>query len=160
MNPRDASLRHGFDGYTSNDSWTRYRPSTESGLRRPEEFKRVMQARKPQQVQKQQQNEEEIQTVTRYWSNFISNAKTVHDILSIHQYMSTMEATVQNSHQLDNVVGTSKPLLNEEDHDSNNDETTIEISSAPMFGLDEHNFEDVQQTLPSDDFIMVLNDDE
>ena len=71
-----------------------------------------------------------------------------------------MEATVQNAHQLENIVDTSKFPPNAEDHDSNDDESAIEISSTPMFGLDEENFDDVQQPLPLDDFIIVLDDEE
>ena len=55
MNPRHTSMRQGFDGYTSDDSWTRYRPSTESGIIKYKAFKRAVQARKAQQVQEKQQ---------------------------------------------------------------------------------------------------------
>ena len=79
----------------------------------------------------------------KYWADSINNAKTVHDILSIQQWISTMEVTVQNAHQMENIVGTSKPPPNAEDHDSNEDETATEISSTAMLGLDEDNFDDV-----------------
>ena len=107
-----------------------------------------MQACRAQQVQQQQQKEEAIQTVAKYWADFINNAKTVHDILSIQQWMSTMGETVLNAHQLEKIVGTSKPSPNVEDHNSNEEEISIEISSTPMFGLDEDNFDDIQQPYP------------
>ena len=89
-------MRQGFDGYTSDDSWTRYRPSTESGIIKYKAFKRAVQARKAQQVQeKQQQKEEAIQTVAKYQVDSINNAKTVHDILAIQQWMTVMEDMVQ-----------------------------------------------------------------
>ena len=95
-----------------------------------------------------------------YWATSMKNAKMIHDILSIQQRMSTMQATVQTTHQMENVVGTTKSPPNDEDHDSNNEGTTIEISSTPMFGLDDDNFEDVQQPPLSDEFIMVIDDEE
>lgn len=71
-----------------------------------------------------------------------------------------MELIVQQSHNMENVFGPSNLPQNDEVHDSNNDRTAIKISSAPMFGLDDYNFDDVQQPLPSADFIMVLDDEE
>lgn len=71
-----------------------------------------------------------------------------------------MEATIQNAQQMENIVGTSKPPSNVEDHDSNDDDTTVEISSAPMLGFDDDNYDDIQQPLPSSDCIMVLDDEE
>lgn len=55
-----------------------------------------------------------------------------------------MEDNVQKVHEMENVIGTSKPPPNEEAHDSNDDGTIIEISSAPMFGLDDDNLDDIQ----------------
>lgn len=67
---------------------------------------------------------------------------------------------MQKVQDMENVAGTSKPLPpNTEDHDSNEDGTAIEIISAPTFGIDENNNNEVQQPLPSDDFIMVLDDE-
>lgn len=94
MNPKDTLVNQGVDGYTSDDSWSQYRPTTKSGIKKFEAFKRALQARRAQQVQKQQQNQESFLLVAKYWATSINNAKTVHDILSIQQGMSTMEATV------------------------------------------------------------------
>ena len=41
--------------------------------------------------------EESLQLVAKYWAIMINNAKTVHDILVIQQWMSTMEQTVQQA---------------------------------------------------------------
>lgn len=49
---------------------------------------------------------------------------------------------------------------NTEDHDSNEDDTAIGISSAPTFVFDDNNKDEFQQLLPSDDFIVVLDDEE
>ena len=87
MKPRDTSVRQGFDGYASDDSWSRYRPTTESRLRKFESFKRALQARKAQQVLQQQQKEEFLLLVAKYWAIVFNNAKTVHDILTIQQWM-------------------------------------------------------------------------
>ena len=74
--------------------------------------------------------------------------------------MSTVEDTVQKVHEMENVVGTSKPPPNEEAHDSNDDETEIKMSLAPMLGLDGDNLDDIQKPPPSYDFIMVNDDEE
>lgn len=95
-----------------------------------------------------------------YWATMINNAKTMHDILSVQQWMSDMENTVQKVQEMENVVGPSKPPPNNKAHDSNKDGTAIKISSTPTFGLDENNNDEVQQPLPSDDFIIVLDDEE
>ena len=50
--------------------------------------------------------------------------------------------------------------INDEAHDSNDEGTTIEISSAPLLGLDDDNIDDVEQPLRSNDFIMVIDDEE
>lgn len=68
--------------------------------------------------------------------------------------------TVLKDHAMENVVGTSKPPQNEEPHDSNDDGVAIEINSTLMFGLDDDNPDDVQQLPPSDNFIMVVDDEE
>lgn len=125
-----------------------------------ESFKRAVKARKKQQVQQQQQKEESIQTVAKYWADSINNAKPVHGILSIQQWMSSMVANVQTAHQLENDVGPSNPPPNVEDHNSNEEEIAIEISSAHMFGFDEDKFDDVKQPLPSDDFTMIMYNEE
>ena len=112
-------------------------------MRKFEAFKRAVQARKAQQVQKQHQKEEAIQLVAKYWDSIINNAKTIHDIFAIQQWMTTMEETVQQVHNMEDVVGPSKPLPNEEAYDSNEDGTTIEISSDSMFGIDDDKYDDV-----------------
>lgn len=45
---------------------------------------------------------------------------------------------------MENVAGPSKPLPNNEVHDSNEDDTAIEISSAPTIGLDENSIDEVK----------------
>lgn len=89
-----------------------------------------------------------------------NNAKTVHDILAIQQWMSSMELTIQKAKNTENMVDHSNPPQNDEAHDSNDEGTAIEISLAPMFHLDDDNLDDIQQPIPSDDFIMVIDDDE
>lgn len=85
----------------------------------------------------------------------------VHDIITIQQLMSEMENTLQKVQDKEYIVGTSKPYpLNTKEHDSNEDETMIEISSAPTFSLDYKNNDEDQQPLSSDDFIMVLDEAE
>lgn len=71
-----------------------------------------------------------------------------------------MENAVQKVQEMENVVGPSMPPPKNEVQDSNDDETTIETNSALTFGLDENNVDEVQQPLPSDDFIMFLDDEE
>lgn len=73
----------------------------------------------------------------------INNAKTVNDNLTIQKWMSQVEATVQQAQVMQAGVGPSKPPQNEEAQDSNNDSTTIEIISVPMFGFDEEDMEDL-----------------
>lgn len=87
----------------------------------------------------------------------INNAKTVQKILAIQQSMSTMEHIVQQVQDMEDVVGPSNPPVNDEVHDSNDDGIAIEISSAPIFGLDEENLDDIQQPPTSNDFIMVVD---
>lgn len=53
MGPRDTSVRKGTDGYAYDDTWSRYRPTIELGLRKFEAFKRELQARKAWKVQQQ-----------------------------------------------------------------------------------------------------------
>ena len=55
-----------------------------------------------------------------------------------------METTVQKAQDMEGGVGPSKPPLNEEKHDSYDDNTAIEISSDPMFGFDAIDLEEVQ----------------
>lgn len=95
----------------------------------------------------------------KYWADTFNNAKEVHDILKIKQWISQMEATVQQAQFMPGGIGPSKPPQHEEVHDSNADGTTIKISSAPMFDFDEEDMEDVQQPPPSEEFMMVFNDD-
>lgn len=52
-----------FNGYNSDDSWTRYQPNTESQVNKYEAFRRSFQAYKDQQRKQQQQKEQEIQSV-------------------------------------------------------------------------------------------------
>lgn len=73
----------------------------------------------------------------------INNAKIVHDILAIQQWMSKMENIVQQVQDIEDVVGPSKPPPNEAAHDLNNDGTTIKIIFAPMFSLDDNNLDDI-----------------
>ena len=56
----------GFDGFDTDDTWTRGCPTTESGIRKYEAFHREFQAQKDQQTKTQQQKEQEIQTVAKY----------------------------------------------------------------------------------------------
>lgn len=97
--------------------------------------------------------------MAKYWATTFNKVKTVHDFLLIHQWMPEMEKSVQIVQGMENIVGHSQPLPNTEAHDSNEDGTTIEISSAPTFGLDDNNVDEAQQPLPSDDFITVLEDE-
>ena len=85
----------------------------------------------------------------------INNVKTAHDILAIQLCISTMENIFQQVEDMADVAGPSKPPPNDEAHDSNEDGTFI---SAPMFGLDDDNLDDVQKPPPSEDFIMVVDD--
>lgn len=94
MNARDTSVRQGFDDYVSDNSGSRYHPTTEFWLRNFEAFKRALQARKAQQVQKQQKEESLLQ-VAKYWATVINNAKMVHDIISVKQWMLNMENNVK-----------------------------------------------------------------
>ena len=55
-----------------------------------------------------------------------------------------MDNIVQKIQDVENVVCTSKPPPNDDAHDSNIEGTAIEISSAPIFGLDYDNLEDIQ----------------
>lgn len=83
----------------------------------------------------QQQKEESLQFVAKYWAKTINNAKTVHDILSIQQWLSTMEQIVQQAQLMENIVGPSNAHVNDKSNDSNDDDTTIDISSSHMFGI-------------------------
>lgn len=56
---------------------------------------------------------------------------------------------------MENIVGPSNAHVNDKSNDSNDDGTIIDISSSHMFGL-----EDIEQPLPSDDFIMFIVDEE
>lgn len=58
--------------------------------------------------------------------------------------MSDIENTVHKAQEMENIVGPSNPPPNNEARYSNEDGTAIEISFAPMFGLDDNNLDDVQ----------------
>lgn len=60
----------------------------------------------------------------------------------------------------DDVGASNPPPTNAEVHDLSEGGTEIEISSEPVFGLDDENNDEVQQPFPSNDFIMVLDDEE
>lgn len=119
-----------------------------------------MQVRKAQQVQQQQQEEASLIQVAKYWATMINNAKTIHDIMVIQQWVNAMERSILQAHNLENVVGPLNPPQHGEAYDSKDEGTTIKIRSAPMFGLDDDNPEDVQQPPLSNDFIIVLDDEE
>ena len=90
----------------------------------------------------------------------INNAKTIHDILSVQQRISTMGETIQKAQRMENLVGASKPPLTVEIHESNDDGIIIEISSGPMFGFDDIDLDDVQQPPQSEEVMMVFEDEE
>ena len=103
----------GFDRYQSDDSWTRYRLSTESRIRKFEAFQRAVQARKAQQIQ-QQKKEQDLFTVAKYWADSFNNAKTIHEIFNIHEWMSKMETTVQQAQNLEGGTSPYKPPQHDE----------------------------------------------
>lgn len=57
-------------------------------------------------------------------------------------------------------VGPSNPPSTGEAQDSNVDGTAIEISSSPMFGLDDIDLENGRQPPHSDEFLMVFDEEE
>lgn len=59
-----------------------------------------------------------------------------------------------------NTGGSKPPLTKTEAHDCNEGGTKIKIIFEPLFGLDDEYFDEVQQPLPSDNFIIVLDDEE
>lgn len=67
----------------------------------------------------------------------LNNGKKVDGILTIQQRMLDMENTVQKILDMGKKFGPSKPPTNNEAHDSNDDGTTTEISSALIFCLDD-----------------------
>lgn len=50
-------------------------------------------------------------TVAKYWAEAISNAKAVHDLLQIQDWMSHMEAVVNNVQNLHNIASSKPPPL-------------------------------------------------
>ena len=67
VNPRDTLVRQqGIDDEDSNDSWSRYQPTTDAEIKKYAAFKRAFQARKEQRVKQQLQKEQEILSVARY----------------------------------------------------------------------------------------------
>lgn len=75
--------------------------------------------------------------------------------------MSNMEQTIHRVQAIEANSGGSKPLITcIEVHDSNEYGTKTMISSELVFGLDDENVDELQQPRPSDDFKMVLNDEE
>ena len=122
-------------------------------------FKRVFNSRKQQQVQQQEQREKDLQIVAKYWVDSFIKAKTIHDILQIHEWMSKMESTIQQAQNLQSDAGPSKPPPTAEIHDSI-DGTAVEINLGPVFGLDNFDLEDVQQPLNYEEFLMVFADEE
>ena len=88
VNPRDTLVRtQRIDGEDSSDSWSRYQPTTDAEIKKYDAFKRAFQARKEQQVKQQQQKEQEIMFVAKYWANAISNAHTVATIQKVQTWM-------------------------------------------------------------------------
>lgn len=71
-----------------------------------------------------------------------------------------METTFQHAQCLEGGAGPSKPPKHNACHDSNNDGTTMEISSGPILGFDDIDLDDVQQPPNSDEFLMVFDDEE
>ena len=61
----------------------------------------------------------------------------------IQDWMSQIEATMQHAKFMEGGAALSKPPPITNDHESNDDETAVEISSGPMFGLDDIDLDDV-----------------
>lgn len=120
-----------FGGYNSDDSQVWYQPQIESEVKKYEDIRREIQARKDQQTKKQQLKTQEIQIVAEYWADAINNANTVATILKVQDWMSSMAETIQKTQALQSGAGSSKPTPNFEIKTSNEDGTTIEVSSGP-----------------------------
>lgn len=71
-----------------------------------------------------------------------------------------METIVQKDQNLQDGAGPSKPPPTNENHDSNDDGTAVEISSGTMFGLDDIDLDDVQQPPNSEEFLMVFDNED
>lgn len=71
-----------------------------------------------------------------------------------------MEATVQQAQTLHDDVGPSQPPPTNEVQGSNEDGTTIEISSELVFGLDDLDIDEIDQPVNSDDFMLIFDDEE
>lgn len=75
--------------------------------------------------------------------------------------MSDIKDTMQKVQAMEvDVVTPKPPQTNTEDHDSNEGNIAIVIRVEPLLCLNDNNNDDFQQPLPSDDFIMVLDNEE
>ena len=98
-------------------------------------------------------------TVANYWAEAFSNAKIVQDLLQIQDWMSRMEATVQNAQNIHG-IGSSKPPPTAKTQGSNEDGTAIKIISGPMFGLDDLNVNEIDYPPHSYDFMVIFDGEE
>lgn len=75
--------------------------------------------------------------MAKYWADAINNAKIVATILKVQNWMDKMAETIRNAQSVQDTVGPSKPPPI---HDSQEDGTVIDVSSAPTFGFDDIDF--------------------
>ncbi|KAL7589609.1 hypothetical protein Lser_V15G41252 [Lactuca serriola] len=149
----------GMDGDDSNDSWIRYQPSNEAEAKKYAAFRRAFQARKDPQIKQHQLKEQEIQVVAKYWADAINNANTAANILKIQDWMSAMETNIQQTQQIaadqhDHQAPRSPTVAGSQD-----EEPEIEVSTAPIFGIDDDEPQEVNKPSPSDDDLMMFDED-
>lgn len=90
----------------------------------------------------------------------INNANIVATILKIQDWMTTMSETIRNSQNIPDGAGSSKPPTTTNVRESNEDETTIEVSSGPTFGFDDFDVNEVNQLEQSDDLMIIFDEEE
>ena len=161
VNPRDTSVRYqGINDIDLNDSWSKYQPSNEAEAKKYAAFRRAFQARKARQTKQLQQKQHEIQSVAKYWANAINNANTISTFCKVHALMDNMADTIRKAQEVTADQTPSKPPPSTIAKDSQDVGTEIEVSSAPTFGFDDVDLQEVNQPIPSDDDLMMFVEEE
>ncbi|XP_023768538.1 uncharacterized protein LOC111917106 [Lactuca sativa] len=98
--------------------------------------------------------------VAKYWADTINNANTVATILKVQNWMGEMAEIIHKAQSNPDGVGSSRTPPTTADNNSQEDGTAIEVSSAPTFGFDDFDMNEVNQPEQSDDVMMIFDEEE
>ena len=98
--------------------------------------------------------------VAKYWADAINNAYTVSGILHIQDWMSQMADSLLKAQAASAAQHTSQVPPTTVLETSQDEGPEIAISSAPTFGLDDDEVQEVNKPSPSDDDLMMFDEGE